>query len=58
MTCIKKKFSKHQADTFKKGEFMSRITKKKVRKYLCDECFSYHLTTNSNNNDFVKDENL
>lgn len=43
--CPKKSFTKKAAEKFIKGQFLSRITKKKTRLYLCPECYTYHLTT-------------
>ncbi len=43
--CDKVPFSKNMAEKVIKGPKLSRITKKKTRKYLCPDCFRYHLTT-------------
>lgn len=38
-------FSKRGAESFIKGKKMSRVTKKKLRVYYCDNCTYYHLTS-------------
>lgn len=45
MTCTKKSYSKNEADRVRKSHTLSRLTKKKVRVYLCPDCHTHHLTT-------------
>lgn len=47
MTCEKKPYSKNEATRVMKSRAISRLTKKKIRVYLCPECHSHHLTTSN-----------
>lgn len=45
MRCTKPAYSKNLAYRIIKGRKVSLVTKKKLTPYLCQNCFSYHITS-------------
>ncbi len=50
MNCTKPAYGKNLADRIKKGRKLSRITKKKISIYKCQNCHNYHLTSHGHIN--------